>query len=140
MLKEDVYYLIRLEKLYKDLGLNVHTIEEDSSAPSCVFVSDCEEFEIDWHRDDHTGMFFYFYPLYKAADSEDNLKFLVHINSIVIKKEDRGTGLATKMIDGMIKVFGKDLGFIELSDFSKGFWNKFSQKYPDIEWKIESCE
>jgi predicted GNAT family acetyltransferase len=74
-------------------------------------------------------MFFYFF--------ETDDQYLIHINTIVIEKSKRGTGLAGKMIDGLIKIMGDDIYAIRLCPEAPEFWNYMKKKYSHIKWIFE---
>jgi hypothetical protein len=125
------YYIEKLKKEYKSLNLYCKAIDEDSLKPAFV-VADNKKFDFDYNNSNHTGLWFYFYPYYKTAKSEEDLKILVHINQIVTSKEQRGKGLAKKLIDIIITTFGEDIYAIEFDDKNPSFWNKIQSDYSHI--------
>ena len=144
MLKDTHFYAKRLKIFYESLGFFVEIEDEDDNsdwAPIAMMISDDPELECDWKNGEITSFYFWFYPQYKRAQKEEDVKMLVNMSSMGIKKADRGKGLASKMVDGMIKIFGDDLGYIEADDLNRsGIWQYIASKYPHIEWNIKTAD
>jgi len=127
------HYIRELKEFYESLGLKVKVIKQENMAPA-LDVADNSKFEYNWQSDKNTGMFFYFFD----EQIGDEVKYSVHINSIVIAKRNRGTGLASKMIRGLVDIFGEDLREITLDDMSNSdFWKFMEKKHNHINWVIE---
>jgi hypothetical protein len=60
------------------------------------------------------------------------------VNTIVVSKQDRGKGLASKIFAAFVNAFNGELKEIELSDQSKGFWSRQEAKYPSIRFIFEN--
>lgn len=137
---DEKFYLRKLIKFYKDMGLLAKALPpvfEDGAWG--LHVADDEQWESDYQQQHHTGMFMYFFPDYnRCGNKDEDVNYTMHINSVVVSEEKRGSGLGSKIIEGMIKIFGDDLGEIELADFSNStFWKKMEIKYPNIKWTFE---
>jgi hypothetical protein len=124
------HYIKKLAYYYESLGFFTRILPPQPDP--ALDIADNEDFDYDWQHPDHSGMFLYIYPNYN-----EDVRFTVHINSIVIAKNRQGTGLAGKMVDGLVKIMGYDLESIEFSDYSKGFWKKMEEKYPKIKFVFE---
>jgi hypothetical protein len=61
----------------------------------------------------------------------------IFIGIIVVKKADRGKGLAEKLLKPIWEL-GPEV--INLDDESFGFWDRIKEKHPEIEWRISLNE
>ena len=137
MLQSNEFYANRLRKYYENMGFQVEIENDDEFSPVGVFVSNSPDMSCDWQNDKITSFYFYFYPKYNRAKSEEDLKFMVHLSSMGVRVEDRGKKIASKFIEGIIRIFGYDLGYIELDDLSgTDIWRYFANKYDHVEWKF----
>jgi predicted GNAT family N-acyltransferase len=126
------YYANKLKVFFKSLGLRCKIQKENFQI--IINAADNSKYDYNWMHNDHTGLFMYFYPYFKKATSFENLKFLIHVGSIVIAQEKRGKGLANKIISNIIDIFGDDLYAFEYTDLSKGFWDHLKAKYPQVKF------
>jgi predicted GNAT family acetyltransferase len=121
-----------LKAFFKSIGLNCKV--EKQFLETIITAADNHNLDFTWNKEGHTGIFLYYYPLFKVSTSFDNPKYLIHINSIVIKKEDRGKGLGRQIVETLIETFGDSLYAIEYSDLSNGFWNHMKELFPETKF------
>jgi hypothetical protein len=129
-IQDDTMIAKKLKKFYKSMGYYCRILPPTPAV--AVHVADNPKYVGEWNDEEHTSMFFYFYPAYKRAESFEDLQFICHINSISVKKSDRGKSIAKKFIDSLTEVFGNDLLEITYSDYSEGFWEHMRDVHPEV--------
>lgn len=135
MQHDNEYYIRKIVDYFESLDLKVEIEPESEYNPIGIIVSDDENMSLDWQSGKITSLYFYFYPIFNAKIND--YKYLLYINSIGIKKEDRGNGIASKLIGGLIEIFGSDLGLIGLDDLNKsGIWQHLAKKFSQVRWDI----
>jgi GNAT superfamily N-acetyltransferase len=70
-------------------------------------------------------------------DRDDEITITVKI--IVIAREDRGKGLARKLVEALLSCFEGRIYRIIVFDMSGGFWEKMKSTHPEIDWVLEDC-
>ena len=136
--KENSYYIERLRKYFKGLLGYEITFDGDDESGIAVMISDDPDMNVDWQNGEITSFYFYFYPQYKRATSEKDLKMYIYLSSMGVKKADRGKGIAGKFIAGIMYAFGNDIGEIAMNDLNQsGIWQYIASKYPKIKWTID---
>jgi ribosomal protein S18 acetylase RimI-like enzyme len=130
-----------LSNEYREMGFYVG-LASDRGDPF-IDVSDNPEQDYYYKSPEHTGMFVRFRQeridrsrtgrekFLKWLDSDEDEIIVAHVNSIVVAKKDRGTGIAERLLTKMIEVMRPDV--VEISDESGGFWKRFASKHPEVE-------
>ena len=117
---ETAVKLSKCANALEDLGLHVVVLSDD---PPGIDASTNEGLDYHFARDDETGLFLWY------EDDE------VHVNSIVVKKDDRGKGLGKEMVHVVVdNLRPKRVSF---HDVSRGFWKRVEQEFPEVEFVYE---
>jgi len=132
-------YAQEFKDIFGKMGyfVDIEGLEEEYNGIA-IMVSDDPEIVCDWQNGEITSLYFWFHPVYKRHyKSEEEVKYLIHIASLGVKKSDRGNKISSKFFDIIIKTFDDDIERIEMNDMNKsGIWQYIASKYPHIEWRI----
>jgi ribosomal protein S18 acetylase RimI-like enzyme len=120
---ERIETAVKLSKCAEALeGLSLHVVVL-SDDPLGIDASTNEDLDYHFTRNDETGLFLWY------EDDE------VHVNSIVVKKDDRGKGIGKEMVRAVVdNLRPKKVSF---HDVSNGFWKRVELEFPGVEFVYE---
>jgi GNAT superfamily N-acetyltransferase len=130
VLSDDKHLKQLASRFKNDLGLYVKLPDEGGA----LDVADNSDFDYFWKSPAHTGLFL------RTRFDEASRGYIVHVNSLVVAKSDRGKGLGKKLVSMIVEEFGEDLSAIEISDESMGFWEHIEELFPSLRIVYEDCQ